>query len=274
MATDEEIDNNKKKKEIAALMLLWKLALEERFKPHLQRFFNQIANDISAVWIATGRIPSLDPFHAELVTLLRNQYRAIANKFEDEYLKRIDDAEVIKLIGNNSQADNRIIEYINRHSVKQADYILNTTRKDLEEIAKNAVSQLAIEGIETTPENIAKRIKENFKDTTAGRIDNIALTETQITSERVKYIEAEEIDKILASSGIRKRSNKEWVSILDEVTRPWHVEADGQIRPISEPYIVGGQLLMIPGDTSLGASMSNIAGCRCTSVSTLEDVTF
>lgn len=61
---------------------------------------------------------------------------------------------------------------------------------------------------------------------------------------------------------------KQWHSALDERTRPGHKAADGQVVPIDKPFIVAnasGQMetLMFPGDTSLGASGSNVIMCRC-----------
>ena len=61
---------------------------------------------------------------------------------------------------------------------------------------------------------------------------------------------------------------KKWRSANQERTRPGHRMADGQIVPLEEPFLVAnkrGQLepLMFPGDTSLGASASNVIQCRC-----------
>lgn len=57
---------------------------------------------------------------------------------------------------------------------------------------------------------------------------------------------------------------KKWITILDGREREWHHEANATEIPIDEPFVVGGELLMCPLDTSLGASADNIANCRCT----------
>lgn len=54
-----------------------------------------------------------------------------------------------------------------------------------------------------------------------------------------------------------------WLSMQNEKVRLFHLEADGQTVPIDEPFEVGGELLMFPGDTSLGASLQNVIRCRC-----------
>ena len=59
------------------------------------------------------------------------------------------------------------------------------------------------------------------------------------------------------------KTKKQWVAIMDKKTRSTHRSADGEIIEITEPFIVGGSLLMYPRDVSLGASSSEIVGCRC-----------
>lgn len=56
---------------------------------------------------------------------------------------------------------------------------------------------------------------------------------------------------------------KRWRTIIDGKEREWHEEINGVTIPIAEPFEVGGELLMYPLDTSLGASAGNIANCRC-----------
>jgi len=57
-------------------------------------------------------------------------------------------------------------------------------------------------------------------------------------------------------------SIKRWVSREDVKVRPAHSIAHNQIKSIREPFIVGGERLMYPGDPS--ASARNNANCRCT----------
>lgn len=59
---------------------------------------------------------------------------------------------------------------------------------------------------------------------------------------------------------------REWLSTHDARTRHAHGAADGQRVAVDEPFIVGGEELMFPGDTSHGASGWNIYNCRCSLV--------
>lgn len=54
---------------------------------------------------------------------------------------------------------------------------------------------------------------------------------------------------------------KHWVSKHDSAVRPGHRLADGQIRLVSQPFIVAGEPLMAPGDPS--GSPANVINCRC-----------
>nr|DAL87867.1 MAG TPA: portal [Caudoviricetes sp.] len=56
---------------------------------------------------------------------------------------------------------------------------------------------------------------------------------------------------------------KIWHCTYDSRTRHAHAEADGQTVKFTDPFIVGGEELMFPGDTSHGASADNVIQCRC-----------
>lgn len=54
---------------------------------------------------------------------------------------------------------------------------------------------------------------------------------------------------------------KQWQSKHDSAVRPGHRLADGQIRLVSQPFIVAGEPLMAPGDPA--GSPANVINCRC-----------
>ncbi len=56
---------------------------------------------------------------------------------------------------------------------------------------------------------------------------------------------------------------REWLATRDGRTRHEHGVADGQRVGVKEPFTVGGEKLMFPGDASLGASGWNLYNCRC-----------
>lgn len=54
---------------------------------------------------------------------------------------------------------------------------------------------------------------------------------------------------------------KEWKTDLDGRERASHRRADGQVRRLSEPFQVGGSMLMYPGDAAGPAD--EVINCRC-----------
>lgn len=63
---------------------------------------------------------------------------------------------------------------------------------------------------------------------------------------------------------------KQWLCAMTENSRKAHKKANGQIVPLDQPFIVDGEKLMHPGDSSLGASAGNVINCRCTMKSVLK----
>jgi hypothetical protein len=59
---------------------------------------------------------------------------------------------------------------------------------------------------------------------------------------------------------------KEWLATDDERTRETHADADGQVVPIDQPFQVGDDLLMYPGDPD--GSDEEVINCRCTLIYT------
>lgn len=78
------------------------------------------------------------------------------------------------------------------------------------------------------------------------------------------------MDSYVAATKMGIEMDREWVSALDARTRPEHAEADGQVVGVDEPFIVGGEKLMFPGDRS--GSGWNIYNCRCTQIAKVKGV--
>jgi hypothetical protein len=67
-----------------------------------------------------------------------------------------------------------------------------------------------------------------------------------------------------------QRLDKEWLASHDDRVRiapdGGHLAADGQRRPLRQPFLVGGEPLMYPGDKS--GSAWNVINCRCAATTT------
>jgi len=253
---------------IAASQLARKLKLEKQFKPKLTRFFKQIGRDINVIWGATGNIPTLSSFEFELAVLLKQHYRAVAKAFYKEIQKEAKQAGLALEVKQGQEViDNEIINFITSQSASQAAIILGTTTKELQQIMSSVLLNSALSDTPLSQLQIGKEIQKQFTDRTGARVDTIAITETNMTAERVKNIESDAFASQLAQTG--QALINTWNTTLDERTRPAHVAADRQEVKQGRPYMVGGEMLKFPGDMSLGASIGNTINCRCSSVASI-----
>ena len=107
-----------------------------------------------------------------------------------------------------------------------------------------------------TIKQIADRLQERIATmsrASAIRAARTAMTNAQNAGRQDGYEDA-------ARMGITVR--KRWIATKDMRTRPEHGAVDGQTVPYDQPFDVGGEKLMFPGDSS--GSPGNIYNCRCT----------
>lgn len=257
----------KEQEEILARQLARKIRLENQFKPELRRFFKQVSSDATAMWLSSRRIPNLNSFSLELVSMLRAHYRRVNKAFGKEMRA---EAKSMFLYIETKQLENidaEIVKYINEHSEKQSEFILQTTERELNNIAATVVAASILENLDLSNAELAKEIERQFNVRAEGRIDTIAMTETQTPAEEIKYLEALGVAATIATQG--QTVVKTWNTVLDEKTRPAHVAADRQEKKVNEPYIVKGERMPVPGSTILGASLGNTINCRCASINSI-----
>ena len=101
--------------------------------------------------------------------------------------------------------------------------------------------------------NIARGMKNSF-DKAMNDAMRIARTEGHRVNQQ-GYLDAGEAAKNAGADCV-----KQWDSTLDGLTRPWHREADGQIRELDDDFIVDGEKMQAP---SVGGSARNVCNCRC-----------
>jgi len=117
-----------------------------------------------------------------------------------------------------------------------------------------AIATAENETLAAARRQLAKALKQSIP----ARADGIATTETTLA-----YNSGRDVGhRHLAQAGVAEE--KEWVAILDGVTRVTHADADGQRVEISEDYVVGGERTPYPG--WWGLSAGERCNCRCVSV--------
>lgn len=220
--------------------------------------------------------------------VFERQYRRVISRMVGRNIKQDVDRESVVLA---------LTPWVAQRSMHDAILADGTTDKQIAEAFRLAREELPGGTPESVVERVAGRI---FRRMSAGRVENIATTETQAATERtrsemVRQAHEALIEPVLEEDQAEARriaafggdyasyrvaeqvgtvdpetlllsltlAQKSWQTMRDKKVRPAHVGALGQTVPIGQPFVVGGELLMEPGDTSLGASIWNVANCRC-----------
>ena len=102
--------------------------------------------------------------------------------------------------------------------------------------------------------DLADRVRDAFNELSRGRATVIAQTETGSAYGQGRQ-------DVMVASGVEW---KQWLSAEDDKVRPDHAEADGQAVPVDEPFDVGGEELMHPGDPD--GSAEQVINCRCVAI--------
>jgi len=126
----------------------------------------------------------------------------------------------------------------------------------------DALRDSLIEGVEAGEGmgEIRDRVTSIFSQATGFRAETIARTEVASAQNYGRLTEMEQ----------QKVQRKMWISVFNN-SRDDHMEADGQVVNVDEPFDVGGERLMHPGDPS--GSAAQTINCQCSASPTLDDLT-
>ncbi len=110
-----------------------------------------------------------------------------------------------------------------------------------------------LENSEAFP-GIADRVKRLFQDASRSRAGTIATTETSVAVNTGRFF-------TMQAANVEKKG---WQTMNDGRVRSAHSRAQEDYAdgiPLDDPFIVGGEPLMYPGDPS--GSADNVINCRC-----------
>jgi len=120
----------------------------------------------------------------------------------------------------------------------------------------NTSLQAGLDAGETTAQ-LADRVREVFNDLNEGEALRVARTEVNGGYNFARH-------EAMTDAGI---GYKAWLSSHGPTVRPAHAQAERDYLdapiPVDQPFRVGGEELMYPGDDSLGASPGNLINCGC-----------
>lgn len=240
-----------------------KLKLERTVTPEIKSLFARIVKDYKANILATGFPNDASEYEVDWEALLKKHYSRVQTSFEGVVIE--DNPEAIETEEEEDNVNSLLalllLAFRTNESKKQAAIITRTNNKQMTAALTNARIALSEAGETLTNRNISIQAGRNLSRIFRPRSGNIALTETQGAAENVKFSEAKTIKQVTKS-----RWEKTWVTIGDSAVRRHHQEANFQKVAGDVPFEVGGEKLMYPRDTSLGASAFNIARCRCSAI--------
>jgi hypothetical protein len=213
---------------------------------HEQRMFTSVysLNTLLARHIDARWAPQPQVMIAVALDTWRSDLEDLINRFH-ETIMRDGMIHVIRLMGHKNERLEFLLNFIRpelrRYSQQRAELI--------EQFLRDRINAELASG--ETPMQVRQNIVRILS--TRNYALRIARTEAHTALERGAWE---------AANSLGVRVTKEWVSREDSLVRFAHAAAHGQVRGIDENFVVGGELMMYPGDPK--ASARNNANCRCT----------
>jgi SPP1 gp7 family putative phage head morphogenesis protein len=234
------------------------LAFERGLTAKLRREFKKTAS-IAAEQARTAHHVDITGGHlSRLQSIIRPYVRSAFRAF---YLRLALEAgtkaapAVLERKWTEDELNQEMENYIRQVTFARLGDVSKTTGKRI----ADAIADGHKEGL--TWDAIADRIVETTSgDIGDARARTIARTEMHSASQAGSIAAAEDLN----IPGLRKQ----WTAVSDERTRPDHVDADGQIVDMDEPFEVGGESLDYPGDPA--GSPENTINCRCVTTYTTD----
>lgn len=221
------------------------------FKKQNQEFY-KLFSELGIVFDARGT-------EKALTDTLEKHYKKVTHEFRDDVVADINDV-------------------LKEHDIENIDEGRKEIAAALALMIRREISGSVQQITETSNRNIRQAVADHADDAkaayrdlqgkTLARSKTIASVETQKAAEGAKQFVAEVSIPIVSSltAGTNLlRAFKVW-QILDASARPGHAAANGQRVLVADPFMVDGELLMYPGDWSLGASAGNVINCRCSAI--------
>lgn len=156
------------------------------------------------------------------------------------------------VFGKYDFIDDNLLEWIADHARNSAIEIVGTSA--------DRVRKLIHDTIQDGPYSIDKvqdalQKDYSFSDSRARSIARTEILTSQTTGQFASDMKFADVGLLLG---------KYWQDSNDDRVRHSHKEAHNQVKEFYEPFYVGGEYLMYPRDSEMGASAKNVIQCRCT----------
>lgn len=238
----------------------WEAKIEQRLQGYFKAEQKAMGTALAACSTNQQAEAALEPTltgqQAALQQLIYNTWVDVGTDFSEQAARQF---------AEEAKKDSRLVE---RKATPDLTSIFNSpTIAYLLNLAATKVTQIDATTLAQLRQALAAGVEagEGMVDI-AKRIDQLYLTE--IIPNRSQTIAQTEIiaasnwssDQAAQQSGLELE--KVYLATEDSKTRPAHAKADGQIVAMGQPFIVGDEELMYPGDPS--GSAGNVINCRCT----------
>lgn len=217
-----------------------------------------------------------------------DQLEELYDAFADDFFKKISSCTASAIKGSKAKPGESLtekaIKWLSSHKIKFAKEVNQTTHDSIISILKKGIADG--KGMNSSANSLVKLLPDFFNmkelerkrklvgDLKSPDLFNALQDEVEkdisfqyYRARRIARTEMLSANGAATLEGYRQSQvivGKEWMCSMDDDSRKWHKRADGQVVPVDEPFIVGGEKLMHPGDSSLGASAKNVINCRCT----------
>lgn len=238
--------------------LLQKIRLERIVSPEIKSLFSRMVRDYKGDILATGFVGDAADYIADWTALFKKHYNRTQRVFSGDVID--ENTETLSEFSSEIETvrDLELRSFTQSESRGQAEIVTRTNNKQMVAALVAARLALAEANEPLTPINISTQASRNLARMYKPRVQSIATSETQKAAENTKNTEAKASRRVS-----RAEWAKLWETIGDNKVRDAHINANGQRRQGEMPFDVGGEKLLYPVDTSLGASSFNIINCRC-----------
>jgi hypothetical protein len=222
--------------------------LEVRFRAQIRRALDAASADIIARWELTQDVTPDPDLQSRIAAIYASMAEAAVLTFGFRIIEQGKALGIPLETKGFAETLRRLAsEYVRLEAVRQRITAVTETTRAL---IVAAVERGRAEGLGIAA--IARRVRAEVASLSAYRAALIARTETHGAANYGA-------DGAARETGLKLR--KEWIAAEDERTRIEHAEADGTVVDQDEPFIVGGEALMYPGDPA--GSPENTINCRC-----------
>jgi len=217
----------------------------------LRSVYNEVQSIIADNY--TGRaseenaLAALEQFDYRLAPAYIDIYSRVGGDFAEQNFNRLKRAPYYRRKDVREEGIRSFTFYIERNRLP----LIRTIEDTAKSYFQNVISRGVDEGLGV--DEIRRSINDpSLMDWQINRI-----VRTEVTT-------ASNLGDIYGAKATGYNIEKEWIAEIGQRTRDTHIVADGQVVPLSEPFVMDdGDRLDFPGDNSYGASAANVVNCRC-----------